>query len=267
MSSLKKDTLDIKSIMTKMYQAFKGQTSTPSSSVPTTLAITYIPATVGGRENDTHTEGEHVAMKDDKVKEEPTTKVTLIESSSKPPLTDPILDIQKIVPASNVVREDLDEPVRVPYMINGKMQYLTVEEINAYLEKEDNIKKAAEEVKMLEMTRTEVIKVVQEEAENIGLDPKTIKSAKAGEKFKKSQDDEHQVLKREHSQKAKRVIELRKKRFEQYIWATSRRLRPEPITDVKIHPTQNLQYSLSTEQMIKETFKCTIHQIFRLLSH
>nr|GEV75360.1 hypothetical protein [Tanacetum cinerariifolium] len=46
---------------------------------------------------------------------------------------------------------------------------------------------------------TEVIKVVQEEAEKIEIDPKTIVSAKAGEKFKKAQDDEHQVLRREHS--------------------------------------------------------------------
>ncbi|GKD03736.1 hypothetical protein Tco_1178710 [Tanacetum coccineum] len=38
-----------------------------------------------------------------------------------------------------------------------------------------------------------------EEAEKIRLDPKIIISAKAGEKFKKAQDDEHQVLKKEHS--------------------------------------------------------------------
>ncbi|GJZ04707.1 hypothetical protein Tco_0537982 [Tanacetum coccineum] len=65
---------------------------------------------------------------------------------------------------------------------------------------------------MFEMTKTKVIKVVQEEAKNITLDPKTIISAKAGEKFKKAQDAEHQVLKREHSQKAKRAMKLRKKR-------------------------------------------------------
>ncbi|GJR08044.1 hypothetical protein Tco_0790696 [Tanacetum coccineum] len=74
------------------------------------------------------------------------------------------------------------------------------------------IKKAAEEAKMFEMTKTEVIKVVQEEAEKIRLDPKTIISAKAGEKFKKAQDAEHQFLKIEHSQKAKREMKLKKKR-------------------------------------------------------
>nr|GEW14260.1 copia protein [Tanacetum cinerariifolium] len=67
MSSLKKDTLDIKSLMTEMHQAFK--------------------------EPHSHTEREHVVIDDDKAEEEPTRQVTLIESSSKPPLTDPILDI------------------------------------------------------------------------------------------------------------------------------------------------------------------------------
>ncbi|GJS09718.1 hypothetical protein Tco_0366514 [Tanacetum coccineum] len=61
------------------------------------------------------------------------------------------------------------------------------------------------------MTMTEVIKVVHEEAKNIEINPKIIVSAKAGEKFKKAQDAEHQVLKREHSQIAKRAMELRKK--------------------------------------------------------
>ncbi|GKB22620.1 hypothetical protein Tco_0862021 [Tanacetum coccineum] len=121
-------------------------------------------------------------------------------------------------------------------MISGKMYCLTNDEINAHLEKVEKIKKAAEEAKMFEMTKTEVIKVVQEEAEKIGLDPKMIISAKAGEKFKKAQNVDHQVHKREHSQKAKRAIELRKKRFEQYMWTTSSRLKPELITNVTIHP-------------------------------
>ncbi|GKA00295.1 hypothetical protein Tco_0672845, partial [Tanacetum coccineum] len=53
-------------------------------------------------------------------------------------------------------------------------------------------------------------------------------SAKAGEKFKKAQHVEHQVLKREHSQKAKRAMELRMKRVEQYMWTMSNRLKPKP---------------------------------------
>nr|GEU44267.1 retrovirus-related Pol polyprotein from transposon TNT 1-94 [Tanacetum cinerariifolium] len=57
---------------------------------------------------------------------------------------------------------------------------------------------------------------------------------------KKIQDVEHQVLKREHSQKARKAIELRKKRLEQYMWTTLSRLRPKPIIDVKIHPNSKL---------------------------
>ncbi|GJX68397.1 hypothetical protein Tco_0304124 [Tanacetum coccineum] len=98
--------------------------------------------------------------------------------------------LEKLVPASKVVRDDPDEPVRVPYMINGKMHYLTNDEINAHIEKEDQIKKAAEEAKI----------------------------AKEGKKFKKAQYAEHQVLKREHSQKVKRLMKLNKKRAEQYIF-------------------------------------------------
>nr|GEX93581.1 hypothetical protein [Tanacetum cinerariifolium] len=91
-----------------------------------------------------HTEGEHVALEDDKSEEEPTRKVTLNESSSKHSLIDPILEIL-------------------------------------------------------------------EKAKKIKLDPKTSKSAKAGDKFKKAQDAKHQVLKREHSQETKRAMELMKK--------------------------------------------------------
>ncbi|GJV68938.1 hypothetical protein Tco_1484447 [Tanacetum coccineum] len=253
--------------MTEIYQVFKGQSSTPSSSVPqTTLAITEGPTNVGGdnfihantKEPPSHTEGEHVTIEDDtkkaksdKAEEEPTRavpisivrlitrpnpEVALIESSSRPPLTDPILEIPKLVPVSKVIQEDPDEPIRVPYMINEKMHYFTNDEISAHLEKEDKIKKAAKEAKMLEMTKTEVIKVVQEKAEKIGLDPKIIVSVKACEKFKKAQDAKHQVLKREHSQKVKRLMELNKKKAEQYMWTISNRLKLKPIIDVRIHP-------------------------------
>nr|GEZ31612.1 hypothetical protein [Tanacetum cinerariifolium] len=70
---LKQDTSDIKSMMTKIYQAFKGQSSTLSSSVPqTTLVITKEPITIWRGENVTlvvtekppfHTEGETKDMK------------------------------------------------------------------------------------------------------------------------------------------------------------------------------------------------------------
>nr|GEW82194.1 retrovirus-related Pol polyprotein from transposon TNT 1-94 [Tanacetum cinerariifolium] len=90
--------------------------------------------------------------------------------------------------------------------------------------KEEMIKKATKEAKLFEMTKTEVIKVVQEEAKKIRLDPKKNISVKAGEKFKKAQDVKHRVLKRKHSQKAKRAMELKMKRVEQYMWTMSNRL-------------------------------------------
>ncbi|GKG45088.1 hypothetical protein Tco_0495166, partial [Tanacetum coccineum] len=86
--------------------------------------------------------------------------------------------------------------------------------IQAHMDKEEQIKKAAEEAKIFEMTRTKVINVVHEEAEKIGLNPQKIISTKAGEKFKKAQDVEHQVLKRQHTEKVKRMTELNKKRAE-----------------------------------------------------
>ncbi|GJY07472.1 hypothetical protein Tco_0374526 [Tanacetum coccineum] len=97
-------------------------------------------------------------------------------------------------PASKVVTErNPDKPIRDPYDDKmGKMYHLTNEELKEHLEK-DKIKKAAEEAKRLEMTKTKVIKIVQEEAEKIKLIPR---------KSSVQRQD----------------------------------IKPEPITDVKIHP-------------------------------
>ncbi|GJQ97698.1 hypothetical protein Tco_0008837 [Tanacetum coccineum] len=80
------------------------------------------------------------------------------------------------------------------------------------------------------------VSFIHEEASNLGIDPKVLASAKGGQEFKKIQDAKLKVLNREHSQKVKRQMELRKKRLEHYMWTTSSRLKPKPITDVKIHP-------------------------------
>ncbi|GJR18579.1 hypothetical protein Tco_0967106 [Tanacetum coccineum] len=69
------------------------------------------------------------------------------------------------------------------------------------------MKKAAEEAKLLAMYRPEVIK-----------------------------DAEHEVLKREHSKKVKRLTELNRRRAEEYMWTMTNRIKPERITDVRIHP-------------------------------
>ncbi|GJR55178.1 hypothetical protein Tco_1405699, partial [Tanacetum coccineum] len=94
---------------------------------------------------------------------------------------------KKLVKALSIVRPDPDEPVR----------------------------KAEEEARLLAMSKPKVIKVVQEEAEKIRLDPKAIKGAKAGKMFKKAQDAEHVVLKRQYTKKVRKSLKLRKhKNFE-----------------------------------------------------
>ncbi|GJZ00211.1 hypothetical protein Tco_0517640, partial [Tanacetum coccineum] len=160
---------------------------------------------------------------------------------------------KKRVPASTIVCPDPDKEVKVPYMINGKMCHLTDKEMQAYMDREEKLRKAAEEERLLAISKYEVIKVVQEEAKNIGLDPKKIASAKAGEKFKKAQDAEHQVLKREHTEKVRKSLELRKHKFENYMWTINSRLKPKTITDIKIHPkTKPVVISLQRYERIRK---------------
>ncbi|GJZ87965.1 hypothetical protein Tco_0659747 [Tanacetum coccineum] len=109
---------------------------------------------------------------------------------------------KKLVLASTIIHLDPDEKVKVPYMINGKLYYLAN----------------------------------KEEAKKLGINPKEAISTKAGEQFKKAQDAEHEVLKREHSKKVKRLTKLNKRRAEEYMWTITNKIKPEPITNIKIHP-------------------------------
>ncbi|GKD05714.1 hypothetical protein Tco_1180688, partial [Tanacetum coccineum] len=187
-SSLRQNISEIKSMMTEIYQAFKDQ----SYSAPSAQPIVSITP-----------ESPQAALRTYK------RKGIATESNEDPS--------KKLVTASTIVRLDLDKEVKVLYMINGKRYYLTGKEMQAYLDKEELIKKAEEEARLLAISKPKVIKVVQEKAEKIRLDPKKIASAKAGEKFKKAQGAEHQVLKREHSKKIKRLTELNKRRAKQYM--------------------------------------------------
>nr|GEX82193.1 hypothetical protein [Tanacetum cinerariifolium] len=56
---------------------------------------------------------------------------------------------KKLVSASTVIHPDPDEPVKVEFMINGRMVYLTEQEIQKYWDKEEKMKKAVEEAKLL----------------------------------------------------------------------------------------------------------------------
>ncbi|GJT55386.1 hypothetical protein Tco_0990440 [Tanacetum coccineum] len=116
---------------------------------------------------------------------------------------------KRLVPASTIIHPDLD--TLIFYTIN-------------------------EEARLLAISKPEVIKVVQKEAKKIRLNPRKIASAKAGEKLKKAQDAEHQVLKREHTEKVSKDFELRKHKFKSYMWTINNKLKPETITNIKIHP-------------------------------
>nr|GEU38489.1 hypothetical protein [Tanacetum cinerariifolium] len=94
------------------------------------------------------------------------------------------------------------------------------------------MKKADEEAKLLAMSKTEVIKVVREEVKKLRINPKKAISTKVGETFKKAQDAEHEVLKRERSKKVKRLTKLNKRRSKEYMWTMTNRIKLEPVTDV-----------------------------------
>nr|GEW30812.1 hypothetical protein [Tanacetum cinerariifolium] len=182
-SSLRQDTSEIKSMMTDIYQAFKGQpSSAPSSSVTLTLTLINIPANVEGEnatsttteEPPSHTEGE--------------TKVPTMANKRKGIATESNEDpSNKLVHVSTIIHLDPDEEVKVPYMINRKMYYLTDREMQAYLDKEEKMKKVVEEAKLLAVSGSEEIKVVREEAKKLEIHPKEVISTKAGEQFKKAQ--------------------------------------------------------------------------------
>ncbi|GKA74301.1 hypothetical protein Tco_0780603 [Tanacetum coccineum] len=213
-SSLRQDTSEIKSMITEIYNAFKGQSySAPSSSVTSTLALTNIPANVDGgyatntatEEPPSHTERETedpnmaILISSIQPTEVPPTQaqpITTITTHPESSQAAPIIDkgkgiatesdedpLKKLVSASTTIRPDPDE--------------------------KEKLKKAAEEVRLFAISKPKVIKVVQEETKKIGLDPKKIASSKA---------------------------ERNKKRAEQYMWTMTNRIKPKPITDVKIHP-------------------------------
>ncbi|GJV28460.1 hypothetical protein Tco_1384908 [Tanacetum coccineum] len=125
------------------------------------------------------------------------------------------------------------------------------------------MKKAAEEAKLLAMSKPEIIKVVHEEALKAGNDPKILESAKWGSGCQKIHDAEMKVLNREHSPKVKKVMKLRKKRLDQYMWTTTSRIKPEPITDVKIHPNTKPAVIIVYKGTNRRNFFGAVHNPFR----
>nr|GEZ92416.1 hypothetical protein [Tanacetum cinerariifolium] len=108
--------------------------------------------------------------------------------------------------------------------------------VRPYPDEPEEIKKAEEEARLNAISKTEVIKVVCEEAKKLGIHLKEEISTKAGELFKKAQDAKHEVLKRKHIEKVKKSLELIKHKYDSYMWTISSRLKLELITDIKIYP-------------------------------
>nr|GEV88602.1 hypothetical protein [Tanacetum cinerariifolium] len=179
--------------MTKMYNDFRGQSfSAPSSSVTLTFALTNTLANVEG-DNSTHTatkeppshnERETDANIQDKPKEPKQSTDANIEEGKGIASDDHAEDQRKLVKASSIVCPDLDEP--------------------------EEIKKAKEEARLNAIRKTKVIKVVREEAKKLGIHPKEAITTKAGELFKKAQEAEYEVVKRQHTEKVRKSVKLRK---------------------------------------------------------
>ncbi|GKA21361.1 hypothetical protein Tco_0701350, partial [Tanacetum coccineum] len=237
-SSLKEDTYFIKTMITKMYEVFKGQSA---SSVTLTLALTHIPEHIEG-ENATNTATKEPPSHTERETDDPKLAIPI---SSIQPTKVPLTQAQLII----IITTNLESSQAAPRIDEGKrianesekdpLKKPVPASTIVHLDPDEEIKKSVEEERLLTISKPEVIKVVQEEAEKIGLDAKKIASAKAGEKFKKAQDAEHQVLKREHTKKVRKSLKLGKHKFENYMWTINSRLKPETITDIKIHPKNN----------------------------
>nr|GEU78124.1 hypothetical protein [Tanacetum cinerariifolium] len=159
-SSLEEDTSDIKSMMIEIYNAFKDQPfSAPTGSVPATLAITAAPDDTKKAESDKAKEESTRAVLISTVRliTRPNPEVALIESLSRPPLTDPILEI--LVPQQTTSVTQRDE---------------------TGIATDEQLKSNTKKLVPASKTKTKVIKVIQEGAEKIRLNHKTIVSAQAG---------------------------------------------------------------------------------------
>ncbi|GJZ69693.1 hypothetical protein Tco_0633243 [Tanacetum coccineum] len=163
-------------------------------------------------------------------------EVKLIESSSRPQLTGLVIDITppeqsnpeeqpesphttpkpdrgngiardtdesllKLVPTSKEVYQDPDALVLIPYEINRVLHHLTNEQIQAHMEKEEWLEKAAREARLMQLSKPELIKEL-----------------------------------REHLEKLKKEKEIRRERIDQYRLTNNNIFKPEKSTDIHIHP-------------------------------
>ncbi|GKA93295.1 hypothetical protein Tco_0815281 [Tanacetum coccineum] len=247
-----------------------------SLNVPPTLALIEIPTSVEEendntttKEHHSHTEGEHADMETDtekleskKAAEEPKhatsisivptpnsgVKIEFIGSSRPQPTETPTTEAQPITTIISMPHPKSSQATKR----TDKGKKIATEE---QLEIQTKLFKASSVV------QEDPDEPIREETEKIGIDPKKVITTKAGEKFKKAQDAEMQVHKRQHTEKVKRLIELNKKRAEQYKWTISSILKLEPITDVKIHP--NSRHALLTVYRNNDKRNFKVHNPFK----
>ncbi|GKE43289.1 hypothetical protein Tco_1470573 [Tanacetum coccineum] len=139
---------------------------------------------------------------------QPALEVEIIRSSSRPQLTDPILEVQPPQPGNpshttpnpdrgEGITRDNDEPPR-------NLAHMELE----------RKKKAYQEVKLLALSKPELIKVVTEVATKAGVDPKALQSSKGGKAFIPKHNAELKFLNKEPFEKLKKAKELRMKRID-----------------------------------------------------
>ncbi|GJW57578.1 hypothetical protein Tco_0104309 [Tanacetum coccineum] len=164
MSYLKEDTHSIKNMMTEMCEVFKGQSS---GSVTPTLALTHIPANVEG-ENTTNTATKDPPSYTEEETGEPKRAIRIL--TIQPTQAQPITAIITHPESSQaVLKSDKGKGIATKYL---KVYHLTAKQLQEQIDKEELIKKAEEEARLLAISKPEVIKVVQEEAKKIGTGPK-----------------------------------------------------------------------------------------------
>ncbi|GJX95047.1 hypothetical protein Tco_0349633 [Tanacetum coccineum] len=169
-------------MMTEIYNAFRCQPfSAPSGSVPATLTITADLTSVEG-ENATNTANEALLL---------TLRVAFPQREGNCIATDEQLEAPtKLVNASYAVRPDPDAPIKIAYKIHWKLYNLTKDEIQEMhlTHKEKSARKATRSNCTTKRTIALTSCFILEKAKidkNFDPFPKTIKTAKGGEQFKK----------------------------------------------------------------------------------
>nr|GEV81915.1 hypothetical protein [Tanacetum cinerariifolium] len=164
-------------MVTEMFHAFKGtSSSTPSRSAqiltaepPSSLEGEQKPIKANKDQPEEHKETKEPTQEPQVIQAVPiptaipTTTITpeahIIESSSRTPLTNPILDGKgitretddsplKLVKASRKVHSNPDAAVLIDYMIDGKRVYITHDELQAYLNKKEQMEHAARDAEL-----------------------------------------------------------------------------------------------------------------------